>query len=191
MTRSDVSPQLQMVQLLSAHLPLQVLDHGLVPALVGRHVGVDRAGVPVVVLPAGHSHGAGALDVGVGVAVAGHHVVVGGVVVVDDVAVLAVARRLGVDVVGDVLGLDEGRVVDRQTLETVVRVVHCERGRDVGLGGFLRGAVRVAGALSSSAWPDRDIRPVRFRCDFLASHDDNHDHDCEQETADSGGEDNQ
>ena len=92
-----MSAQLEVVQLLSAHLALQVSDDGIVPGLVGRHVGVDRADGPVVVLPAGgDSHGAGALHVGVGVAadVAGQHLLVGHVVVVHDVAVLAVGRRL-------------------------------------------------------------------------------------------------
>ena len=94
-----------------------------------RHVGVHWAGVPVV--PAGHRHGTGALHVGIGVAVAGHHLLVTGVVVVDDVAVLDVARGLGVGLLGDVLGLNERRVVDWQTVEALVRVIHGEGRCDV------------------------------------------------------------
>ena len=95
MTRLDMSPQLHVVQLLRADLSLQVSDNGVVSALVRRHVGVDGADGPVAVVPArGDRHGTGALHVGVGVAVhaAGQHLLVGAVVVVHDVAVLAVGR---------------------------------------------------------------------------------------------------
>ena len=91
-----MSAQLHVVQLLGADLSLQVSDDGILSALVRRRVGVDRADGPVVLPAGGDRHGAGALDVGVGVAVhvAGQHLLVTHVVVVHDVAVLAVGGRL-------------------------------------------------------------------------------------------------
>ena len=63
-----MSPKFDVIQLLGGDLPLQVPDHGAVPLPVGGDVSVEGAGrVGPRVRALGHRHGAGGLDVRVGV----------------------------------------------------------------------------------------------------------------------------
>ena len=63
-----MSSKFDIIQLLGGDLPLEVPNHGAVPLLVGGDVGVEGAGRGCPRVRAlGHRHGAGGLDIRVGV----------------------------------------------------------------------------------------------------------------------------